>query len=204
MVKLKICGITRIEDARLVAEVGADYLGVILYPKSPRFVPKEKRRELIRSVSGVKKVAVMVNPSLEEALEVLKEGFDLIQLHGEESLDFAKRIGLERIIKAFRVGDKSVDIPEGWKEAHGILLDTYVKGAYGGTGKTFNWDIAEGLAERGFRIFLAGGLNPDNVEEAIKRVKPYAVDVSSGVEKSPGVKDEAKVRDFAKKVLSFR
>ncbi len=204
MVKLKICGITRVEDARLVAELGVDYLGVILYPKSPRFVPKEKRGELIRSVSGVKKVAVMVNPSLEEALEVLGEGFDFIQLHGEESLNFARRIGLERVIKAFRVGDKSVKIAEEWKKAHGILLDTYVKGSYGGTGKTFNWDIAKEMVERGFRVFLAGGLNPDNVEEAVKKVKPYAVDVSSGVEKSPGVKDRAKIEEFVKKVFSFR
>ncbi len=204
MTKVKICGITRVEDARLVAELGVDYLGIILYPKSPRFVPKEKRGELIRSVSGVKKVAVMVNPSLEEALEVLGEGFDFIQLHGEESLNFARRIGLERVIKAFRVGDKSVKIAEGWKEAHGILLDTYVKGSYGGTGKTFNWDIAKEMVERGFRVFLAGGLNPDNVEEAVKKVKPYAVDVSSGVEKSPGVKDRAKIEEFVKKVFSFR
>ncbi len=204
MVKLKICGITRVEDARLVAELGVDYLGIILYPKSPRFVPKEKRGELIRSVSGVKKVAVMVNPSLEEALEVLGEGFDFIQLHGEESLNFARRIGLERVIKAFRVGDKSVKIAEEWKKAHGILLDTYVKGSYGGTGKTFNWDIAKEMVERGFRVFLAGGLNPDNVEEAVKKVKPYAVDVSSGVEKSPGVKDRAKIEEFVKKVFSFR
>ena len=198
MPKVKICGLTRIEDALFSLESGADYLGFILYPKSPRFVPSQKRRELPKELKGAVKVAVMVNPSQEEVMKAFEEGFDLVQLHGEESLDLARQVGIDRVIKAFRVKDRTPNVEEGWKDAFGVLLDTYSKKAYGGTGKTFNWDIARDLVERGFKVFLSGGLNPENVKEAIQRVRPFAVDVSSGVELSPGVKDKIKVERFIK------
>ncbi len=194
--KVKICGITNSEDARFCESVGADFIGMILYPKSPRFVDKEKRGEILGSVTKAKKVAVMVNPSLEEAEQALEEGFDLIQLHGEESLEFASHLGIDRVIKAFRVGSDIPRISEGWKGAYAILLDTYTKGAYGGTGKTFNWDIARHVVDLGFRVFLSGGLKPENVAEAVGKVKPFGVDVSSGVELKPGVKDRAKITKF--------
>ncbi len=199
MPKVKICGITRVEDLKVAVEGGADYIGIILYPKSPRYVPEERRKELLSQAKGVYKVAVMVNPSEEEVFSALNQGFDFVQLHGEESLEFAKRIGLNRVIKAFRIKDRVPEISEEWKEAHAILLDTYSKEAYGGTGRTFNWDIAKEIVNRGFRVFLSGGLNPENVSKAIEEVKPYGVDVSSGVEREPGIKDKEKVLEFLRR-----
>ena len=193
--KVKICGITRIGDALEAVRLGADYIGVILYPKSPRYLPRERRTDILQ-VKGALKVAVMVNPSLEEALSALEEGFDLIQLHGEETLEFAGKIGIHKVIKAFRIRDSLPQIEGEWKSAHGVLLDTYQKDSYGGTGKTFNWDLAKELVDRGFRVFLSGGLKPENIREAVSKVKPYAVDVSSGVEISPGVKDHIKMKEF--------
>ncbi len=198
MVKVKICGLTKLEDALHALRSGADYLGFILYPKSPRFVPPEKRKEILKELGEAVRVAVMVNPSEEEVLRTFEEGFDLVQLHGEESLDFAHRVGIERVIKAFRVKDGVPDIEEGWKDAFGVLLDTYSKKAYGGTGESFNWEIAREVKKRGFRLFLSGGLKPENVRRAVEEVKPFAVDVSSGVEMSPGIKDKIKVERFIK------
>lgn len=200
MPKVKVCGITRPEDALFAVREGADYIGVILYPKSPRFVPPERRKEILRACEGAIKVAVMVNPSLEEAKDALEEGFDLIQLHGEEDVAFAKELDAERIIKAFRVARKVPSIEDEWKKAHAILLDTYSKEAYGGTGKTFNWDIAKEVVKMGFRVILSGGLKPENVREAVMKVGPYAVDVSSGVELKPGVKDKRRLKEFIKEV----
>ena len=198
MVKVKICGLTKLEDALHALRSGADYLGFILYPKSPRFVPPEKRKEILKELGEAVRVAVMVNPSEEEVLRTFEEGFDLVQLHGEEGLDFAHRVGIERVIKAFRVKDGVPDIEEGWKDAFGVLLDTYSKKAYGGTGESFNWEIAREVKKRGFRLFLSGGLKPENVRRAVEEVKPFAVDVSSGVEMSPGIKDKIKVERFIK------
>ncbi len=198
MVRVKICGLTRVEDVEFAAGSGADYLGFVLYPKSPRYVAPEKAVELLRIVEGPLKVAVMVNPSEEEVLEALDLGFDLVQLHGDERPDLVRRIGMDRVIKAFRVKSSVPEGIEDWREAHGVLLDTYSRGSYGGTGRTFDWIIAKGVVDRGFRVFLAGGLTPENVRRAVEEVKPYCVDVSSGVESSPGVKDKMKVRTFIK------
>jgi len=203
MVKVKVCGITRPEDAEHAATSGADYIGVILYPKSPRFVPPGRRRELIEASGDVPSVAVFVNPTLEEVLSALDEGFGLVQLHGEETLEFARSVGIEKVVKAFRVKDKPPNIEEGWKDAFGVLLDTFSKRAYGGTGESFNWDIARAVADRGFRLFLSGGLKPENVREAVSRVKPFAVDVSSGVEIEPGIKDRMKVESFIKEAKNL-
>ena len=204
MVKVKICGITNPEDALLCVKEGADYIGVITYPKSPRYTPKERRREIIKALEGfnVKKVAVVVNEPYEFLRELLEEGFDLIQLHGEEGLELGKRIGMNRTIKVFRVKDEVPHIGE-WERAHAVLLDTFSKEAYGGTGKTFNWEIAKKLVEEGYRVFLSGGLKPENVREGVEFVKPYGVDVSSGVEKEKGKKDPQKVREFVKNAKGY-
>ncbi|HIP42956.1 MAG TPA: phosphoribosylanthranilate isomerase [Aquifex aeolicus] len=199
MVRVKICGITNSEDALFSVNSGADYIGVITYKKSPRYVSKEKRLEILNSLESlsVKKVAVVVNESYEFIKELLNEGFDLIQLHGDEDISLAKKVGMDRVIKVFRVKDTVPSVEE-WKEAYAILLDTYSKNFYGGTGKTFNWEIASKLVEGGYKIFLSGGLKPENIEKAIKLVKPYAVDVSSGVEREKGRKDFRKVEEFIK------
>ncbi len=199
MVRVKICGLRREEDIEVCLKEGVDYLGFILYSKSPRYVDDQTRRKLLPKAEGVKKVAVMVNPSYEEVKSALDEGFDLVQLHGEEGPDLAKRIGFGRVIKAFRVRDRA-EIPEVWKKAHAVLLDTYSKKAYGGTGRTFNWDLAKKVVEKGFRVILAGGLTPENVVSALEKVRPFGVDVSSGVETNPGVKDKLKIERFVREV----
>ncbi|NPB07633.1 MAG: phosphoribosylanthranilate isomerase [Aquificae bacterium] len=203
MVKVKICGITRPEDALFCAEAGADYVGLVLYPRSPRYVNRERRREILKALEGfgVKKVAVVVNEEPSFLKELLEEGFDFIQLHGEEPPEVGKELGFERVIKAFRVRENTPDV-RGWERAHALLLDTYSEKAYGGTGKTFNWEIAKELVEKGYRIFLSGGLNPENVERAVREVRPYCVDVSSGVEKEKGIKDHEKVRFFLERAKS--
>ncbi len=196
-VKVKFCGITRWEDVKKSLELKVDYLGFVLYPKSPRFVDWERLGQLLELAQGVKKVGIFVNPSLEEVKRAFDLGIDLAQLHGEESFEFAKRLGLERVIKAFRVKDH-VHVEEGWKQAYAILLDTYSHRAYGGTGESFDWNIAKALVKGGFRVFLSGGLNPKNVSLAVKTVKPYAVDVSSGIEREPGLKDHKKMEEFTR------
>jgi len=172
-----------------------DYIGFVFYPRSPRYVG-ENIDQLLGCVRvGIKKVGVFVNPNYEEVKKALDIGIDLIQLHGEETVEFAQKIGLTRVIKAFRVKDKIE--PEKvlpWKKAYAILTDTFVKGIPGGTGQTFNWSLAKILVDQGYKVFLAGGLNPENVKEAILTVCPYAIDLSSGIEASPGIKDHQKIK----------
>ena len=206
MVKVKICGLTDLEDAAEAVKAGADYLGFILYPKSPRYVPPEKAAEIIGNLpaeANVKKVAVVVNFPPERLIELFDYGFDLIQLHGDETPDILDYLPPEQVIKVFRVKD-SFDpaLLKQWEGVYGFLLDTYKKGVYGGTGETFNWDIAKKLVEEGHKIFLSGGLNPENVREAVCEVRPYAVDVSSGVELTKGKKDLKKLKEFIKRAKS--
>lgn len=194
MIKIKICGITREEDILLIESYPVDYLGFILYPPSPRHVG-ERLRDLLSYVKRAKKVVVMVNPTYEDAKRALEHGADLLQLHGDEDPQLGSKIGLNRVIKAFRVRE-TLDYEQLalWKEAHAILLDTFKKGMPGGTGETFDWGIAREAVERGFKIFLAGGLKPENLQEAIISVRPFGIDISSGVEVSPGKKDPEKIR----------
>lgn len=198
MVKVKFCGLKRHEDVEKALSLGVDYIGFVLYPKSPRFVGFDELRELVYTAgNNTKKVGVMVNPDYEDVKKALDTGIDLVQLHGEESFEFAKKIGISRVIKAFRAKD-DLQIAQEWHSAYAILLDTYSEKAYGGTGKTFDWRLAEKFVKEGFRVFLSGGLNPSNVMHAVKKVNPYAVDVSSGIEVSPGVKDHKKMIAFIK------
>ncbi len=196
MVKVKICGLTRAEDVEFAVESGADYTGFILYPKSPRFVEPSKVKDLLRAGEGSLRVAVVVNPSEEEILRILDLGFDLVQLHGEEDPKLLSVVEPKRVIKAFRVKDSPPKGLRDWSGVHGILLDTYSKMSYGGTGEVFDWSVAKEVVKGGFKVFLAGGLRPENVRRAVCEVRPYCVDVSSGVEISPGIKDKMKVREF--------
>jgi len=193
MVKVKVCGITNLEDLFLVDNLGADFVGFIMYPASPRYVG-ERLPELLSTKTKAKKVVVFVNPTYEEARRALDLGAEFIQLHGDEDIQFAKKIGIERVIKAFRVKEEfRVKALKPFVEAYAILLDAYDDRAFGGTGKTFNWKKAKEAVEKGYRIFLAGGLNPDNVVLAIKEVNPFGIDLSSGLELYPGRKDPQKV-----------
>jgi len=175
---------------------GAEYLGFNFYIKSPRFIAPEAAREIIKQLPGeVITIGIFVNlPRSADVLETLQaSGAQMAQLHGDEDADYCLRVGRERVIKALRIDDhfdvnRVLDYP-----ASAILLDAYHENLFGGTGKIANWAIAREAA-RLTKIFLAGGLTPDNVAEAIRTVEPFALDVNSGVERTPGRKDENKLR----------
>ena len=200
-VRSKICGITRIEDALLAAEAGADAIGLVFYAKSPRAVDVRQARAIIAALPPfVTTVGLFVDASSCELGEILDAvPLDLLQFHGDESPAFCD--GFRRpYIKALRVkpGDDIAARVEAYKNAAGILLDTYVPGIPGGTGEAFDWSLVpQGLSKP---IILAGGLTAENVAEAIKQVRPYAVDVSGGVEASKGIKDAEKIRAFMRAV----
>lgn len=197
MVKVKICGITSLEDALTAVEAGADALGFVFYPLSPRHIFPEQAGDIIRRLPPfVQTIGLFVNEDPAIVNTTADQcGLDLIQLHGEETPGYCDSVR-RRIIKAFRV--RNITTLDALLQYHvsGYLLDAWSPAAQGGTGQTFNWDIAAEAVKRGQRILLAGGLTPDNVADAVRQVKPYAVDVSSGVECSPGCKDADKVRTF--------
>lgn len=201
MTRLKVCGITNLEDALVSAEFGADALGFVFYAKSKRYIDPLKAGEIISSLPPfIVKVGVFVNESISYLLEAQRlAGFDIFQLHGDETSEYCS--DLERpYIKAMRV--KS-DLDKNYINSfntRSFLFDTYSDDKFGGTGKSFDWDILENAGLSDKFVILSGGLEVNNVERAIKKIKPYAVDVSSGVEKSPGVKDHNKLKAFAEAV----
>lgn len=198
--RVKICGITSLDDALTAVECGADALGFIFWEKSPRFITPEEAQRIIKALPPfISIVGVFVNETLDRINAVSSlAGLSCLQLHGDESPEFASSLGI-KVIKAFRVRDKK-DIDKAAAYRVGAyLLDTYREGVPGGTGETFNWEIAVSAKKFG-PVILSGGLNPDNVGDAIAKVAPYAVDVSSGVESKPGRKDPDKVSRFIEKV----
>lgn len=196
IVKVKICGITCVADALAAVDAGTEALGFMFYAPSPRNVNVDVAAEIIRQLPPfVAKVGVFVNPTEEEVRRAIGEcGLDTLQFHGEETPEFCRQFGL-KTMKAFRVRDaeslRQTDAyaNEAW------LLDSYVAGQLGGTGARFNWDLATEAARR-HTVLLAGGLTAENAAEAVRKVRPYGLDVSSGVESAPGRKDAAKVRAF--------
>lgn len=200
MVRVKICGITNLEDGLLAAELGASALGFVL-ATSPRQIDVNKAREIISKLPPfVAKVGVFVDEAKEKVKEVAAFcGFDLLQFHGSESSSYCQGFS-QKVIKAFRVkGLSSISNLSSYRVS-AYLLDTYVESIPGGTGTTFNWQVAKEAKKEGKPIILSGGLSPANVAEAIEEVQPYAVDVSSGVEESPGKKDPAKLKKFFEEV----
>ncbi len=200
MVKVKICGITNRDDALCAADCGADALGFIFYEKSPRYVAPEKAGEMIADLPPfVTPVGVFVNASDVHIDAVVKlASLRAIQLHGDEPPEACLGHSVP-VIRVLRVGpDFDAETLRSYL-VDTFLLDTAKTGSYGGTGETFDWNLAC-HAKRYGQIILAGGLNPSNVSTAISQVKPYAVDVSSGVEVEPGRKDPEKVRDFIRTV----
>jgi phosphoribosylanthranilate isomerase len=198
MIKIKICGITNLNDALLASELGADALGFIFYSKSPRYVVPEAAREIITQLPPF---VVSVGVFVDEEAAVVRElaarvGLDWLQLHGQESPDYCQNLG-RRVIKAFRIKDESSlkDLEPFPGAVQALLLDTYKKGQAGGTGESFDWLLAREAKKYG-RIILAGGLTPENVAQAIKAVRPDAVDTASGTEAAPGKKDPEKLRAF--------
>ena len=195
--QVKICGITSIADGQSAAEAGADMIGLMFYEQSPRHITLPTAVEISRALSPfVLRVGVFVNP--EEALvsrAIAECGLNLLQFHGDEASEFCTQFGLMSM-KAVRVRDADSLNQLANFQTDAFLLDAHSKSGLGGTGEKFNWDLAIEAQKFGKPIFLAGGLTPENVADAVKQVRPFAVDVSSGVESAPGKKDAAKVRAF--------
>jgi phosphoribosylanthranilate isomerase len=200
---VKICGITNVEDGMAAAEAGANAIGLMFYEQSPRNVSLQTAAEIAGKLPPyIIKVGVFVNPTEEEVLSAITHcGLNILQFHGEETPEFCQLFPV-MTIKAFRIRDEESlkSLPEYKTEAW--LLDAYAGDKLGGTGAKFNWDLAIAAQKLGRPIFLAGGLTPENVADAIRKVHPYAVDVSSGVESAPGKKDHEKVRAFIRAAKS--
>ncbi len=203
MVRVKICGITNIEDALQAVAAGADALGFVFHPASPRHIFPEQAAEVIRVLPPfVQAVGLFVDVPLQQVNTITEAcRLDLVQLHGDEPPDFCAAVN-RRVIKAFRVKDITSLEPLRNYRVAGYLLDAWSPDAHGGTGKTFNWEIAATAREYG-PIILAGGLTPENVGAAVARVRPYGVDVSSGVEATPGRKEQEKVQEFIRNAKGF-
>ena len=201
MTKVKICGITSLKDATMAADLGVDAIGFNFYHGSKRYISPDDAATIIgKTTMRVEKFGVFVNASVEEIIQI--EGFlhlDTIQLHGEESPKFIEQLRLESdatIIKAVRIGP-NFEPNEALKyKADAILVDAYSEDERGGTGRVVDWAIARQIAGSVEHVYLAGGLTPEDVTVAIHKVSPFAVDVASGVESSPGIKDSKKVEAF--------
>ena len=198
MVRVKICGITNLEDALLAADLGANALGFIFSAKSPRCVAPGAAREIIRQLPPL---VVSVGVFVDEEAAVVRDlaarvGLDWVQLHGAETPEYCRSLG-RRVLKGFRIQDEnSLKALQEYRGAvQAFLLDTYKQGQMGGTGEVFDWDLARKAQAYG-PIVLAGGLTASNVVQAIKTAQPQAVDVASGVEAAPGKKDPEKLRAF--------
>lgn len=201
MIKVKICGITNLEDAMAAAEAGCDALGFV-FAKSPRRITPEEATPIIKRLpSSVKTVGVFVNEEPARVREIAHSlQLDLLQLHGNETPDYCLQFEYP-VIKAFRIKEKEDLARIGTYKAAAYLLDSYSEGVYGGTSKKFDWQLAREAKEFG-PVILAGGLDPSNAARAIKEVAPYGVDVSSGVEVRPGKKDADKIRAFIRTAKS--
>ena len=196
---VKVCGITSSDDAAVAVDAGADAIGLVFWPRSPRAVSPERAATIARELPEVVlRVGVFVDASADEMRRVAESvGLDVLQLHGEEPPEALARLP-RPVLKAVRVG-RGFSPDEAMRyvgTAAGILLDTRLPGQRGGTGVPFDWSLVAGLARRVPFLMLAGGLGPDNVADAIRAVRPHAVDVSSGVEGLPGHKDPRKIRAF--------
>ncbi len=193
MIPVKICGITSCEDAEIAVNYGASAIGMIFYEGSPRYIYPDKAEEWIAAIpSKMKKVGVFVNEKWKNIKTIVEKlNLDYIQLHGNESPEYCDKM-IRPVIKAFRVGTDFDPAVLGNFQVHAFLFDTFQKGEPGGTGRSFNWDLISGM-KRDIPIILSGGLNPDNINEGIETVQPSAVDVNSGVESEPGIKDKVKV-----------
>lgn len=201
MTRIKICGITREQDLQAAVAAGADALGFVFYARSPRNIDLPQAKQLLAALPPfVSSVGLFVDPSAETVREVLAQApLDLLQFHGDESPEFCRQFG-RPYLKAIRVraGVDLVECAARYADAQALLLDAYVEGVQGGTGESFDWALIPRVLS--LTVILSGGLHPGNVAEAVRAVRPYAVDVSSGVEASKGIKDAAKIAAFIKEV----
>jgi len=198
--RIKICGITNFEDAMLAVEAGADALGFVFYAKSPRFVTPHEVQQIVAELPPfITSVGLFVNESAARIRRVMNDAqLDVVQLHGDEPPEDCLLAPLP-VIKAIRVQDASSLQGAERYQVSALLLDAWSEDHYGGSGLSFDWQLAQRLAGKR-PLILAGGLTPENVAAAVMQVKPYAVDVSSGVEVRPGKKDQQKVAEFIRQV----
>lgn len=201
MVKVKICGITNLGDAATAARLGADMLGFNFCEKSPRFITPNAARGIIREVkASTMNIGVFVDASEDTVVKIAETtGLSGIQLHGNESPDLVSKLKARTnlfVVKALRVGPDFLPETAAEFETDAILLDAYSPSVYGGTGEMFDWEVAKTVKYRTKRLFLAGGLKPGNVADAVSLLRPFAVDVASGVESSPGIKDPERIESF--------
>lgn len=194
---IKICGITRIQDAIFAEDCGADAVGVIGYPGSPRFISSKQAEQIFsRLGSKIIKVTVLVNPTSDEVISYAHAGADTIQLHGDENSKLVSSLpAYVKIWKAIRVQTKSDILQFNDFPAEKIVFEASVKGQYGGTGQKANWDLAKfAVANLNKPVILAGGIGIDNIHEALDIVQPFGLDINSSVEDSPGIKNHAKIK----------
>lgn len=209
--RIKICGLTRPEDVKIAVDEGADALGFVFYPKSPRYISPDSAQKLIKQVPPfITKVGLFVNVSSEEVATISKKtGISLLQFHGDETpkdCEQAAQLAGLPFIRAFRVKPNTtaldlIQFEKTYQQCHqfsALLLDAYSE-AYGGQGKAFNWSIVS--KEIAHRVVLSGGLNAQNVTGAVCQISPFAVDISSGVERAKGIKDARKIREFIQAVI---
>ena len=200
MIKVKICGITTLEDALFSIEHGADALGFV-FAKSPRQISPAQAEKIIRKLPPfIERVGVFVDEIPHHMQKLARElGLTAVQLHGREIPEFCAHLHPLTVIKSINVNNKNdINIISAYNSVHAILLDSFVAGKNGGSGKTFDWSLAKLAVKFDKPIILSGGLTAKNVKEAIKKVNPYGVDVSSGVESKPGKKDKKKIAEFLK------
>lgn len=204
-IRIKICGITRTEDAKTAAHLGVDALGFIFVKKSPRYIEAQSAAEIVRELPPfVSRVGVFVDETIEKIVEICRiANIDTVQLHGSESPEFCAKVPLP-VVKAISVNDETdISIIDTYAVS-GILLDTWSTGMSGGTGKAFDWNIAKKACLRNEHIILAGGLGPSNLEDALSAVQPYGVDINSGVEIKPGIKNPHKIREVIRLVRNWK
>jgi len=200
--QIKICGLTRLEDAIKAIELGADFLGFILYAKSPRSITPESLRALTGKLpADAQTVGVFVNSNIEDVLTIVKDcRLSAVQFHGDEDLRTIPQMDVP-VWKAVRVAPGATELPPDVDLADRIVLDTSVEGLYGGTGRQIDLEAAAAVAIKR-QVMLGGGLTPANVTEAIAKVNPLGVDVASGVESTPGIKDHSRLEAFIKAARS--
>jgi phosphoribosylanthranilate isomerase len=207
MLRVKICGMTRVDDARLACKLGADAIGFIFYQKSPRYVTMETAAAISQQLPDhVARVGVFVKTPPEKIItHIERVHLNAVQFHGDYALSELEQFDPQHVIAVARVSEtfRSSELEKFQGRAAAILLDTHKKGLYGGTGETFDWQAAIEAKAYG-RIILAGGLNPDNVRQAVEMVSPYALDVSSGVEAQPGKKDHEKLKLLFQNLEGYR
>lgn len=200
---VKICGLTNLEDTMDALELGADFLGFNFYPDSPRYVEPALVGEILEEVpDNILKVGVFVNADRQYVIDTaLDLNLDLLQFHGDESPEYCDAMG-RPWLKAFRLKDESDLGAIVRYRSEFLLVDSFVERVFGGTGVVSNWDLAKKAKSHG-KLFLSGGLKPENIDLALHAVRPYAVDVASGVEESIGIKDRYKMEEFIQKVKNF-